>query len=263
MKHAFSIIDKWVIEKCIWGERWVIFSYPLSSYVKCLSYMHVLLELILETHSTIWDAFLLLSLLVGVSLRVRSQPPLSLFHLTHSFSPCTARPQLCCHQARHDLLRSPCPACGTSSLPSRRRAYWWCAQEAIITIRITPRGIFDPSRIKILMGLWLESPLACPINMRGGATCHNVKTLVVTSSWPNPETWTVHEVLAHPRTAFQPCTCGLCGGATVVATELIGYSIARLLLGWWCGGGDRLLPLHQHTTTLDQCSDSSSVAPRV
>jgi hypothetical protein len=34
--------------------------------------MHVLLELILEMHSTIGVAFLLLHLLVGVSLRVAS-----------------------------------------------------------------------------------------------------------------------------------------------------------------------------------------------
>jgi hypothetical protein len=28
---------------------------------------------------------------------------------------------------------------------------------------------FDPSRIRVLMGLQRESPLACSINMRGGA----------------------------------------------------------------------------------------------
>jgi hypothetical protein len=67
--------------------------------------------------------------------------------------------------------------------------------------------------------------------MRGGDTRHNVKTLAATSSRPNPKTRTVHGVLAHPRTAFQPCTCGLYGGAVAVATALIGYGIARLLLG--------------------------------
>jgi hypothetical protein len=34
-----------------------------------MSYMHMLLELILEMHYTIWEAFLLLPLLVGVRLR--------------------------------------------------------------------------------------------------------------------------------------------------------------------------------------------------
>jgi hypothetical protein len=31
-------------------------------------------------------------------------------------------------------------------------------------------------------------------------------------------------VLAHPRAAFHPCTCGLCGDATVFAAVLIGYN---------------------------------------
>jgi hypothetical protein len=51
------------------GERSAIFSYPLSSYAKCMSYMQLLLELVFEMHSTIWEAFLLLPLLFGVSLK--------------------------------------------------------------------------------------------------------------------------------------------------------------------------------------------------
>jgi hypothetical protein len=33
----------------------------------------------------------------------------------------------------------------------------------------------------------------------------------------------VREVLVHPRKVFHPCMCELRGGATVVATTLIGY----------------------------------------
>jgi hypothetical protein len=47
--------------------------------------------------------------------------------------------------------------------------YWWCAQEAIITIRIKTPRIFDPSRIRVLMGLQLGSSIVCSINTRGGA----------------------------------------------------------------------------------------------
>jgi hypothetical protein len=46
---------------------------------------------------------------------------------------------------------------------------WWCAQEAIITIRIKACRILDPSRIRVLMGLRLGSTLACSINTRGGS----------------------------------------------------------------------------------------------
>jgi hypothetical protein len=49
------------------------------------------------------------------------------------------------------------------------------------------------------------------------------ETLAATSSLPNPETLAMHEVLAHPHTTFHPCTCGLCGGAAVVDSALIGY----------------------------------------
>jgi hypothetical protein len=46
----------------------------------------------------------------------------------------------------------------------------------------------------------------------------------------------------------------------VVATVLIDSGGVRLLLGQGCGGGDRILHLHQRSTTLDRCSNSSSVA---
>jgi hypothetical protein len=38
-----------------------------------------------------------------------------------------------------------------------------------MTILINTRMIFDPSQIRVLMGLRLGSPLACSINIRGGA----------------------------------------------------------------------------------------------
>jgi hypothetical protein len=118
------------------------------------------------------------------------------------------------------------------------------------------------------MGLRFESPLACSINMRGGArgvytsTRHHVKTLATISSQPNPETLVAHEVLAHSCTMFHPSKCGLCGGAATVVSVLIGYSGARSLQGRGHGGGDRLLPLHRRTSILDCCSNSSSVALR-
>jgi hypothetical protein len=65
------------------------------------------------------------------------------------------------------------------------------------------------------MGLQLGRPLACSINMWGGAKGtytpirHHVKTLAATSSRPNPETLVACEVLAHPRVIFHPYTCGL------------------------------------------------------
>jgi hypothetical protein len=47
-------------------------------------------------------------------------------------------------------------------------------------------------------------------------THHHVITLATTSSQPNPDTLVVWKVLAHPRAAFHPCTCGLRGGATAL-----------------------------------------------
>jgi hypothetical protein len=123
----------------------------------------------------------------------------------------------------------------------------------------------------VLMGLRLGSPLVCSINMRVGQealytpTRHHVKTIAATSSHPNLKTLVMCEVLAHPRTVFHPCTCGLRGGAAAVAAMLIDYSGQRSLLGQGCGGGDRdrLLPLYQQTIMLDHCSNCSFIALRV
>jgi hypothetical protein len=58
----------------------------------------------------------------------------------------------------------------------------------------------------------------------GVQTRHHVKTVAATSSsQPNSETLDVREVLVHPRKVFHPCMCELRGGATVIATTLIGY----------------------------------------
>jgi hypothetical protein len=49
-----------------------------------------------------------------------------------------------------------------------------------------------------------------------------MKTLAATSSSrPNSEALTTCEVLAHPRVVSHPYTCGLCGGAAVIAATLI------------------------------------------
>jgi hypothetical protein len=74
--------------------------------------------------------------------------------------------------------------------------------------------------------------------MRGGArgaytpTHHHMKTIAATSSsQPNPETLATSDVLAHPRTMFHPCTCGLRGGAAAVATALISYDDMEVAVG--------------------------------
>jgi hypothetical protein len=89
-----------------------------------------------------------------------------------------------------------------------------------------------------------------------------MKTLFATSSQANPKTLATREVPAHPHVVFYPSTCGLRGDAIVVAAVLIDYGGARSLLGRGCGFGERdqLLPLHQCTTTLDRCSNTSSAA---
>jgi hypothetical protein len=38
-------------------------------------------------------------------------------------------------------------------------------------------------------------------------------------------------VLADPRAAFHHCMCGLCGGATAVASMLIGYDDVEIAAG--------------------------------
>jgi hypothetical protein len=88
---------------------------------------------------------------------------------------------------------------------------------------------FDTSRIGVPMALRRGSPLACSINMRGGARggltpyTPPCETLATTSSRSNSETLAVHLVLAHPRAVFHPYTCGLPGGAAAVKVALIGY----------------------------------------
>jgi hypothetical protein len=55
------------------------------------------------------------------------------------------------------------------------------------------------------------------------------ETLTATSSWPNPNTLAVCEVLPHPRATLHPCTCRLRGGAAAVAAAPIGYDDLGLL----------------------------------
>jgi hypothetical protein len=81
------------------------------------------------------------------------------------------------------------------------------------------------------MGLWWQSPLTCRINKVGGArgviqTPHTPphKTLAAAASQLNSEAPTAHVVLAHPRTAFHPCTCGLNRGVAA----LIGYDEVKV-----------------------------------
>jgi hypothetical protein len=64
--------------------------------------------------------------------------------------------------------------------------------------------------------------------MRGRARGEEIytpprETLAATSSRPNSEALPACVVLEQPRAAFHPCTCGLYGGATAVASTLIGY----------------------------------------
>jgi hypothetical protein len=105
---------------------------------------------------------------------------------------------------------------------------WLCAQEAIITIQISPQS-FDPSRIRVLMDLQRRNLLACSINMRGRARGahmhirHHVK--------PNSEALVARVVLAHLRATFHHCTCELRGGTAV----LIGYTTWMLLSGQLIG----------------------------
>jgi hypothetical protein len=83
-------------------------------------------------------------------------------------------------------------------------------------------------------------------------THHHVKTLAATSSRPNPKILVAREVLAHPHVMFHPCTCGICGDATVVAIALIGYDGARSRLERGRGGDDIFF---------DSYSDLSRISP--
>jgi hypothetical protein len=77
----------------------------------------------------------------------------------------------------------------------------------------------------VLMGLRRQSPLACSINMKGGARGARTpytpphETLVAASSQLNSEALATRVVLAHPHVVFDPYMCGLHGGAAA----LIGY----------------------------------------
>jgi hypothetical protein len=63
-------------------------------------------------------------------------------------------------------------------------------------------------------------------------TRHHVETLAATSSSRrNLRTLATCEVLAHPRAAFHPCTCGLCGCAAMVAAVLISYDDVEIAAG--------------------------------
>jgi hypothetical protein len=65
---------------------------------------------------------------------------------------------------------------------------------------------------------------------RGGLTPYTLprETLAATSSRPNSEALTACVVLAYPRAAFYPCTCGLRRGAAAVAVVLIGYDHVKV-----------------------------------
>jgi hypothetical protein len=134
---------------------------------------------------------------------------------------------------------------------------------------------FDPSRIKVLMGLRLGSPLVCSINTRGGARGE------IDAYTPPRENPSHHLLSARPRNPS--CARGantptryvsslymwtpwrLRGGAAIVTATLIGYGNFGLLLRRPREGydRDRLLPLHRRVTTLDRYSNSSSAAQHV
>jgi hypothetical protein len=87
------------------------------------------------------------------------------------------------------------------------------------------------------MGLRRGSPLACSINMRGGARDGLTKckppceTLAAASSQPNSKALAAHVVLAHPPAVFHPCTCGLRGGTVTVDAVLISYNDVEVAIG--------------------------------
>jgi hypothetical protein len=112
--------------------------------------------------------------------------------------------------------------------------------------RIQTTGIkaqgFDPSQV--LIDLRRVSSLACSINMmgaaRGGLTSYTSprETLADTFSRPNSEALAAYVVLAHPRVAFHPCTCGLSRGVAA----LIGYDDIKVVVDTTTRM--RLPPLH-------------------
>jgi hypothetical protein len=89
------------------------------------------------------------------------------------------------------------------------------------------------------MGLQGGSPLVRSIYMWEGARSGTINPSKPEPHLPfglHPETLAVRAVLAHRRSAFHPCTCGLRGGA---AAMLIAYGGVRLLLGR--GRADRFM----------------------
>jgi hypothetical protein len=54
------------------------------------------------------------------------------------------------------------------------------------------------------------------------------RKILIVASRPNSEALVVRVVLAHPRVAFYPCTCGLSGGAATIAVALISYNVMEV-----------------------------------
>jgi hypothetical protein len=86
------------------------------------------------------------------------------------------------------------------------------------------------------VGLRRGSPLACSINIKGGArgthmpTRHHMKTLATTSfSRPNSKALAAREV--DSMEAFHPYTCGLHGDTVVAVAALIGYDDVEVAAG--------------------------------
>jgi hypothetical protein len=55
------------------------------------------------------------------------------------------------------------------------------------------------------------------------------ETLAAASSRSNSEALATWLVLAHPRAAFHPCTCGLCRDAGAVVAALISYDDVKVV----------------------------------
>jgi hypothetical protein len=62
-------------------------------------------------------------------------------------------------------------------------------------------------------------------------THHHVKPYPPPPYRSNSEALAARVVLAHPRKAFHPCTCGLHGGAATVAATLISYDDVEAAVG--------------------------------
>jgi hypothetical protein len=141
---------------------------------------------------------------------------------------------------------------------------WWCTQETIITIQVKVCGIFDPSRISVLIGLQLGSLLVCSINMMGGARGN---THAYTPPRENPSH---HLLSARPRNPSY--TRGASTPTHDVSTMYVWTPWRHYYncyctdwLRWWPRGDDLdgLLPVHRRVTILGCCSNSSSTAQRI